>query len=127
MNIEIKKIPHEDQRYPTVGDWYFHDVDNEILTITVSKMKDWRMEMLVAFHELAEVILCKHRRITQESVDDFDRKFEQNREFGDLSEPGDSPEAPYRREHFFATNVERLLAAELGVNWNLYEKEINEL
>lgn len=125
MNILIKTIPHEMQRYETVGDWVFDGEGN--ITIFVSDMGDWKKEMLVAFHELAEVLLCKKRGITQELVDDFDMKFEQNRKFGDLSEPGDSQEAPYRREHFFATNVERLLAAELGVNWSLYDQTINEL
>lgn len=125
MNILIKTIPHEMQRYETVGDWVFDGEGN--ITIFVSDMGDWKKEMLVAFHEIVEVLICKKRGITQEIVDDFDMKFEQNRKFGDLSEPGDSPEAPYRREHFFATNVERLLSAELGVNWSLYDQTINEL
>src|ERR1035437_9917736 len=48
----------------------------ELLRIRVSKLSDWRREMLVAFHELAEVLICKHRNISQASVDRFDNQFE---------------------------------------------------
>jgi hypothetical protein len=60
-------------------------------------------------------------------VDVFDMAYEKTRPDGDDSEPGDSPDAPYRNEHFFATSIERLIAAEFGVDWMLYESHINEL
>jgi hypothetical protein len=74
-----------------------------------------------------EVCLCKDRSIVQEVVDSFDMNFEEERRQGKHSneaEPGDDPAAPYRREHFFATNIERLFAAELGVDWSEYEETI---
>lgn len=86
--------------------------------------------MLVAFHELAEVLICKHRNISQTSVDRFDKQFEKDRakgKHGEDDEPGDDPKAPYRRAHFFATNVETMLSAELGVNWSQYESELYKL
>jgi hypothetical protein len=128
MNVKIEIIPHHRQRYPTVGDWYFDKRGN--LTIRVSKLSNWRREMLVAFHELAEVLICKHRKISQASVDRFDKQFERDRskgKHGEDDEPGDHPKAPYKKEHFFATNVEALLCAELGVDWNKYESEISKL
>src|SRR5271166_1612720 len=110
MKITIEVIPNEKQRYPTVGDWQW---DGDNLTISVSSMDNWRYEMLVAFHELAECLICKHRGITQSSVDEFDMQYEKVREDGDESEPGDDPAAPYYSEHQFATCVERLLSREL--------------
>ena len=90
-------------------------------------MSDWRYELLVALHELVEVNLCKHRGVTEADVDAFDKSFEKNRKPGNEDEPGDDPKAPYRKEHFFATNIEALMSAELKVDWAKYEKEINAL
>ena len=125
MNISIKIVPHEEQKYRTVGNWFF--VENGDLQIEVSKLSDWRYEMLVAVHELYETILCEQDGVTQQAVDEFDKAFEANRAPGDESEPGDDPRAPYRRQHFRATNIERQLADALGVNWEEYETELNSL
>ena len=43
------------------------------------------------------------------------------------AEPGDSPDAPYHKEHVFATKIERLLAKEFDVDWREYEAAINSL
>lgn len=125
MNITIKTIPHDQHRYPTVGDWWFTPEGD--LEIRVSAMGDWRHEALVAVHELAEVLLCKERGITEEAVTQFDIMFEANRQPGDDSEAGDDPRAPYRWEHFFATNVERLLADQLNVDWQEYDEKVGSL
>lgn len=126
MDITIKIIPHSAQRYNTVGDWQFDAVGNVVLT--VSDMGDWKKELLVAFHEMIEVMLCKDRGISQELVDKFDMDYEANRSEWDVaSEPGDAGGAPYRKEHFFATSLERLLAAELNVDWGQYENAIMAL
>ncbi len=125
MNIKLVTIPHEEQRYPTVGDWV---VNGDNLYISVSKMDDPRYELLVAVHELVEVLLCKERGIPQELVDKFDMEYEASRsEWDTTSEPGDAASAPYRKEHFFATSIERLLAAELGVDWKKYEAAVEAL
>ncbi|MDQ2899458.1 MAG: hypothetical protein M3Y07_06610 [Acidobacteriota bacterium] len=126
MKINIETIPHETQRYPTVGD-YWEDA-TQMEQVRVSEMPDWRYEALVAVHELVEMILGKHRGIAEEAISDFDIEFEKSREAGKvLGEPGDDSRAPYRKEHFFATNVERLLAAELGVDWFAYERLVDGL
>lgn len=125
MNIVITTIPHDKQRYPTVGDWEFFG--DEQLVIRISEMGNWKYEVLVALHEMIEVLLCKDRNIKQEDVDKFDIFYEHNRPEGDVSEPGDSPQAPYRKEHFFATNIERLMAAELNVDWGEYDKTVINL
>jgi len=125
MKITINVIPHKTQRYETVGDWFFDG--NGDLIINVSQLSDWRREALIAVHELVEVLICKHDKVTQQVVDEFDIAYEERRKEGDESEPGDDPSAPYRKQHCVATAVERLLAAELEVSWKEYEEELSTL
>lgn len=160
MNVKIEIIPHNQQRYPTVGDWFFapilacsncgletriggelppplvcpvcqkpHEKSKieEGLVIRVSKLSDWRYEMLVAIHELAEVLMCKHDGVSQELVDAFDKDFEAKRTEDNEDEPGDEPDAPYVKQHCLATGIERIMAAHLGVSWKNYEAELGEL
>lgn len=124
MNINIKTIPHEEQRYETIGDWLFEE--NGDLQIRVSEMGlgNEKYEALVAVHELIEALLCKDQGVSGQEVDEFDKQFELDRESGKHSleeEPGDDPAAPYQSEHFFATTVERLMAQAMGVDWKIYE------
>lgn len=126
MKIQIESIPHDEQRYRTVGD-YWED-EQGVEQVRVSELADWRYEALIAVHELVEFLLTKHRNIAEQAISDFDVAFEQERERAlVLGEPGDDPRAPYRREHFFATNLERLLAAELDVDWRAYEALVDGL
>ncbi|HEY1250783.1 MAG TPA: hypothetical protein VGH97_06310 [Thermoanaerobaculia bacterium] len=125
MRIEIQTIPHGEQRYPTVGDYWDGD---DALQVRVSEMHDWRYVILVAVHEIVEAMLARYRGISESAIGAFDQAFEKKREQGLVrGEPGDAPDAPYRREHFFATNLERLLAAELGVDWEIYEGYVDSL
>lgn len=125
LNIKINTIDHKKQRYETVGDWHYISGDN--LNIHVSNMGDWRKEALVAIHEQVEALLCRNMGIKQDLVDDFDIEFEKHRKEGNTDEPGDDPKAPYKRQHFIATTIERILCAEFGLDWNEYEKVINSL
>ncbi len=125
MKITIETIQHKQQRYPTVGDWFFSG--NGDLHIKVSDLGDWRYNALIAVHELVEVLICKHNGVSQGIVDDFDINFEANRKPGDESEPGDHPNSPYQREHCIATAVERLLCAELEVKWEDYASAVEKL
>lgn len=136
MNVDIRWIRHGEQRYETSGDWWF-DHEAGVLRIRVSNMNDWRYEMAVATHELVEALLCIHDGVQPGEVDDFDKEFEDARrnvssmcDEGSMefrgkeipwdSEPGDHPDAPYHRQHCFATAVERLLIAALGCSWSAY-------
>lgn len=126
MKMKIESIPHEEQRYPTVGDYWLDESGVE--QVRVSAMPDWRYEALVVVHELVELILTRHRGIAEEHISNFDIDFEQSREKAMVTgEPGDHPNAPYRKEHFFATNLERLLAAELDVDWFEYDRLVDAL
>jgi hypothetical protein len=125
MNIQVKVIDHTKQEYPTVGNWSFNDAGD--LSVEVSSMGDWRYESLVAVHEIIEALLCQERGISGKEITIFDKRFEDNRKKGNSDEPGDDQQAPYKDEHFFATNIERLLAAELGVDWKEYDKTVVNL
>lgn len=125
MRIVIETIPHNQQRYETVGDWYY--TADETLHIKVSELSNWRREALIGLHELVEVLLCKHKGITQDEVDKFDMEFEKNRQLRDTSEPGDQPTAPYYHQHQFTSLVERQIARELEVNWEDYANEVSTL
>jgi hypothetical protein len=121
MKIIIETIPHELQRYTTVGDWLY-DPDGT-LHIKVSKLSDPKLERLIAVHELIEVLCCEQDGVTQEQVDGFDKAFGNETD----SEPGDDPKAPYRKQHCLATGIERILASIWGVDWKTYEDELINL
>lgn len=118
MDVRVQTIPHTAQRYPTVGDWYFKH--KGILKINVSELESVDYEFLITIHELVEAYLCLSRGISDESVDLWDKTFKGE------GEPGDSPEAPYHKEHVFALSIEKALAAELGVDWEEYNKFLIE-
>ena len=124
MRITIDTIPHADQNYETIGDYWS---DETGMHIRISEMGDWRFEMLVAVHELVEAALCKVRGITDGEITAFDVEFEEKRKPGDISEPGDSRDAPYASEHNFATAVERMMCAAMGVAWQDYEQAVLRL
>lgn len=125
LNINIKTIPHSEHRYPTCGDYWVDE--NGVQQVRVSDMNNPDYEILVAIHELIELYLCQKRGIKEEGITAFDVEFENNRVEGNVDEPGDDKNAPYRKEHFFATNVERLLAEQLGVDWKVYSDIIEQL
>lgn len=121
MKITIETIPHDQQRYPTAGDWQC--LPNGDVLISVSEVGDRRYEMAIGVHELIEFLLCREAdpEITQAQVDAFDMAYD-----GD-GEPGDDPAAPYHRQHCFATAVERMLIAALGVPWAEYDAAVEAL
>lgn len=125
LHFDIRTIPHRQQRYNTVGD--YQTSDNGNVYFTISEMANWRYEFLVALHEQIEKMLCFHRDISEARIDAFDIKYEENRKEGDLSEPGNDPSAPYHNEHMLATIIEKLVANELGVDWDEYDKTVSSL
>jgi hypothetical protein len=122
--IHMLVIPHEKQRYETVGD-YFFDTD-DVLQIRTSKLPNNRMELLVLLHEIIEVLLTEYRGIKEQDIYDFDVDFESKRPEGNIDEPGDDSKAPYKKEHCIATSVERMMASLLEVDWNDYDKACQE-
>jgi hypothetical protein len=137
LRVHISSIPHKNQRYDTCGDWFQRQDDLGQLVINVSYLPSRREMFLVAIHELIEAFLCECAGITQASVDKFDKEFSDliyNEDQKDLArpgdhewEPGDDIRAPYYKQHQFASGIERILAAEAGVDWLTYEQHIKEL
>ena|ERR1700678_1739107 len=125
MKIIIETIPHDSQKYETVGN-YWKDPDGT-QHIVVSDMGNDDYAFLVGLHELVEAKLCEKRGITDDAITAFDEAFEAKRGEDDESEPGDEPDAPYAKEHCTATAVERLMCAELGLSWKEYEAAVNSL
>jgi len=125
MKIIIETIEHKDQRYDTCGDWQWND-EMDVLTIKVSQtnLYDHETILLIGVHELIEALLCRRSFTAEAEVDRFDLNWHPH---NGLTEPGDDPDAPYHSEHLFASNIERLIAARLGINWQQYEREIERL
>ncbi len=118
MKTEIWTIPHTQQAYDTCGDWWIDKLGNR--HIRVSSLKDKDFEFLIALHELIEQHLCERHGISGETVTRFDVEHLEG-------EPGARLDCPYRKEHVFAENLERLMAQELGIDWSEYETAIEKL
>lgn len=123
MDIHIKVIPRGEMRPEVDGaDWYFDEKGD--LQVRVAPMSDWRYEIALAFHEAFEAALCKDHGVSQQEVDAFDRAFElAHPDQPDLN-AGDEQTAPYRREHNYATIVDRLFIGACGLNWKDYDDEL---
>ena len=122
MNISIKIIPETEHRKEVSGaDWFFDSKGD--LQVRISPMSDWRYEMALALHETFEAILWKQRHGTSvRDVDRFDQEY--YRTHADDLDAGDERKCPYRKEHCLATAAERMLAAEMGIVWSEYDKEL---
>lgn len=123
MNITIKTVPPSEMRPEVDGaDWYFTPEGN--LEVRVCPMSDWRYEALLGIHEAVEAILCEHNGVTQQEVDKFDLEYDKAHPNEPDLNAGDDPAAPYKKEHTFATAIERILAGVLGVDWAVYDHEL---
>ena len=133
MNINVQIIPHHNQRYNTVGDWWFRDYvgaygPTQSLEIRVSAMSDWRYEMAVALHEQYEALLCYSGGVTAKRVTEFDMAFELNPDTTKyVDEPGDDASAPYYGEHAKALVIEYMFLADTDVVRHLYLAEMDTL
>lgn len=120
MTVHVEFIPQHCQRYATIGDFFEDPNAPGVFRIRVTRFKDWRMQWLVMMHELAEYGMCMANGIHEPDIMAFDVEFEKNRAPGNDDEPGDDPKAPYRKQHLIAEGLEKVLAAEMGVDWKAY-------
>lgn len=125
MNINIKVIPLDEMRYRTVGDYWLDK--KGVYQVRTVRLSDWRYEFLIIFHELFELAWVLYNKVEIKDIDEFDIEYEKKRRDGDVSEPGDSPRAPYYQGHQWATVLEKVAAAFLGVKWRKYESEVESL
>lgn len=119
--VTIRICPAQDMRYRTVGDWFWTSENSGLLIIKVADTGNWKYNILVAVHELIEVILCEIAGVSEKQVDRFDLAHQ------DDEDPGTHPRAPYRIQHLTAMGVEMILAACMGVNWRLYEDALDRI
>jgi len=126
--ISIKIIPHENQRYPTCGD-YWYDTEG-VLQVRISDMQNEIYHKMVMIHELIEEAITKHNGISEQTITDFDLYYEERRKQGlvpELSEPGFDDNAPYKLAHTFATGVEMGICAMAKVNFLDYDNKVESL
>ncbi len=134
--VVIELIDHKDQRYETAGDWYrsyepanyrryiTKGKDECTLNVRASRLThdpENLFALAVAYHELGEALACLANGIDEHAVDHFDVNYKGK------GEPGDSPHAPYARQHNFASACEAILIGAMGLSWGLYEKAIESL
>lgn len=134
MKIVIETIPHASQRYPTCGDYW---VDVSGLQVRVSEEMGDDSCFLVALHELIELHLLAKRGVSIAAIDAFDTAYEKAHRVGgtldgpriegDNAEPGDDPAAPYYEEHQFATAIEQIVCARLGMPWAQHAANVDKL
>ena len=118
-DILIRTILHKHHRYPTVGDYWVDEFDNQ--QVRVSNMQNDDFEFLVVLHELIENHLTQRIGIKEEDITDFDMAHL------DAEEPGHLKDAPYHREHIFAECIERIVAHYMLVDWEEYTEAIEKL
>ena len=123
QHIVCKIIPHLEQRYDTVGD-YWEDPDGTT-QFRVSDMGDMRYNISVFVHELIEYALLLNRGVAEPEVLAFDLAVPKDSPYAD--DPGFDPKAPYHKEHVFSDTIERLLAQQWGVNWGEFNKAMENL
>jgi hypothetical protein len=135
MDYRVYTLKHSAQSYDTAGDWKVRQ--GKLREIKVSDMMNEDYAFLVGLHEQIEAWLCLKRGIKQITVDAFDKAYEAAREKGikapcgckptETSEPGHDRHAPYGDEHKFAEKIERMMAKEMGINWDDYSKTVESL
>lgn len=130
LHIYIDTIAHEEQRYPTVGDYWRPEVPHHALKrteIRVSEMGNEAYELLVAIHEMVEEYLTREAGITEQQITQYDVQYEAARTAESLDEPGENEDAPYHKQHLTATEIERFIAERIGVDWDEYNNAVNSL
>ena len=120
-SLHFQVIPHSQQRYCSIGDYWEQPPNSGHWEIRVSDLGDWRMNILILIHEITELAQTEAEGIPEPAIKAFDEKFEANN-VSNEDEPGDCQDAPYHQQHVFAECQERLLAQRLGVNWKEYDE-----
>lgn len=116
--IILQIIPHEEQRLKMIGDWFFDQDDN--LTVRVTDLGDWRLNFIIARHELDEAMLCKYYGVTTEQVDKYDLEHPDN----GSSDYADNQSSPYYQQHNDALAAEWIMSRLLDIDWKDYERRM---
>lgn len=130
----VNWIRQEEHRFTTTGDWQTWEPaswndENNPLTVTVTRLPDWRYTMCVCFHELIEACWCKLHGVTTEECDRFDEYYEGLYKSGKApvdKDAGDDRSCPYFRGHQWGKLFERIVAFVLKVKWKDYDRAASE-
>jgi hypothetical protein len=128
LRINIKTIPHKQQRLGGFGDWFFvtdPETNEEILEVRVSNIGDWRMEFLFARHEMDEALICKNQGISTKMVD-ADEKKASPKDDADSFSGYDEGRAWVQFAHNCALAAEWVMSGILGINWRIYGERCRE-
>lgn len=134
MRIDWRTIRHDEQRYLTSGDWFW---TGDVLNIRISHMSNPYHEFCLGLHELTEAMLCYFMDVPQSAADDFDIPYEAEHAAGkshyhcgcprkEFSDPGSDIHAPYHWQHRIADVVERTIAVVLRIDWEDYDREVDD-
>jgi hypothetical protein len=133
LKINIRTKPIWRTRFKDIGDYYWivSPVPEEnILKIVVAEMENPDYEFLVVLHELIESYLLIKRGVNFKEIEEWENKFEQEKKEGKRPKKavaGEQKDCPYRKEHAFATKIEKMVAKYLKVNWGQYDKYLDYL
>lgn len=131
MKIRFQRLTQGQQRFTTVGYWYWSETGNKgTLVVQVTRMGDWRHEFAVWGHEMIEAFYCWCFRVTTEQADKFDESYERGYSDGSISkemEPGHDPRCPYHVGHMMGVFWEHVIIRLTLAKWSNYERECNLL
>lgn len=114
--------PRTQMRFTTAGDWTQQD---GVYEIWICETADWRMQAIVLFHELIELLWCHKNGVTAKDADIFDAKWEAELEKGihkPWEEAGFAADCPYGPGHRLGVKAEKLGCFALGMKWGTYVK-----
>ena len=123
-SILIDFVPLHKIRNNGIGD-FFTQLDRGV--VRAVKLPDIRYSILIALHEILEFVLTSNANIKESDIDKFDAIVELNGSESDKIDPGSLPNAPYKRQHLFSENIERLVALEMGIDFKEYNQVIDNL
>jgi len=116
MRLDALTIPHDAQRYNTVGDYYYPYKGH--VRFRISELGNEDYEFLVLLHEIVEEYLCRKAGISEAEITSWDLAHAYS------PDPGSEAGCPYGMQHTAASSIESAMASLLAVNWADYEAEI---
>jgi ribosomal protein S18 acetylase RimI-like enzyme len=109
-DISLKIIPQNKMRYPDLGDWF--DSKN-VWEIRVPELWDIDIEFSLLVHEIIERYLIMKQGYSVSYIDNWIKENLKD----DYKQGAMTKGAPQKKAHIFATKIEKMICAHLGVNW----------
>lgn len=116
--MKIVAETKDDIRNSDLGDYFTIDgVDHYEIRSTGNEFYD----MLILLHEMVEYTLLKKEGIREEIINEWDANHM------DAIDPALVKGSPYKEQHIFAENIERMVCQKLGLDWNEYDEHVMNL